>query len=67
MKAAAISLVRLYQRIAPIRLHSCCRFEPSCSNYALLAIEKHGLTHGVMKALGRLLRCRPPYGGVDLP
>jgi uncharacterized protein len=45
-----------------------CRFVPSCSEYAALAIERHGPLRGGQKALGRLLRCHPFHaGGVDLP
>jgi putative membrane protein insertion efficiency factor len=39
-----------------------CRFEPSCSNYAYQAIERHGLLKGVFLGVKRLARCRP-YGG----
>jgi len=59
-------LVVVYQRLRAGRL-SPCRFYPSCSNYALEAIEVHGVVRGSLLALRRLLRCRPfgPHG-VDL-
>jgi uncharacterized protein len=60
------ALVASYQRLAAGRL-SPCRFYPSCSNYALEALEVHGALRGSWLALRRLLRCRPfgPHG-VDL-
>lgn len=43
-----------------------CKFYPSCSNYALEAVEGHGLRQGLWLALRRLLRCRPGvFGGYD--
>ena len=43
-----------------------CKFHPSCSHFALEAIERHGLRRGLRLALGRLLRCRPgSFGGYD--
>ncbi|UVK85712.1 membrane protein insertion efficiency factor YidD [Pseudomonas sichuanensis] len=53
--------------MAPSRLRNACRFEPSCSNYALLAIEKHGAVRGWKMALNRIHRCRFPNGGEDYP
>jgi hypothetical protein len=44
-----------------------CRFTPTCSEYAYLAIEQYGFAAGWFRALKRLLRCRPPYGGIDYP
>jgi len=58
--------IRVYQRITGGRV-SACRFYPTCSNYALEAIEIHGAGRGSALALRRLSRCRPfgPHG-VDL-
>ncbi len=67
LKNIVISLVRTYQRIAPDRLRACCRFEPSCSNYMILSVKKYGATNGVKKGISRILRCRPPFGGIDKP
>lgn len=61
------SLVRLYQRVAPARIRSACRFTPSCSNYSLGAIEAHGAPRGIVMTISRLRRCKPPNGGVDPP
>ncbi|MBI4836717.1 MAG: membrane protein insertion efficiency factor YidD [Candidatus Abawacabacteria bacterium] len=45
-----------------------CKFYPSCSEYAHQSLERYGLFRGLMKALGRLIRCNPWHkGGIDLP
>jgi uncharacterized protein len=67
MKALVIALIRVYQRVAPSRLRHACRYEPSCSNYMIRAVEKYGVMNGVVKGFVRLIHCRPPYGGVDCP
>ncbi len=68
MKVLAIKLLRFYQRrISPLK-KPCCRFYPSCSEYAALAIQKYGVCRGSIKALWRILRCNPwNPGGVDYP
>lgn len=64
---ALLNMIRLYQKKAPTRIRSACRFEPTCSNYMYIAIEKYGAYKGVLLGLKRLLRCRVPYGGIDHP
>jgi putative membrane protein insertion efficiency factor len=55
------------RRISPLLPRS-CRFTPTCSEYARLAVLKHGVVRGSALAAGRLLRCHPFHpGGVDLP
>ena len=55
-------LIRTYQyAIAPF-LHGRCRYLPTCSHYALEAIERHGATKGIVLAGLRLARCHP-WGG----
>jgi len=45
-----------------------CMYHPSCSEYAVLAIRKHGVIRGLPRAAWRLLRCNPwSHGGVDYP
>ncbi|WAH55931.1 membrane protein insertion efficiency factor YidD [Pseudomonas silvicola] len=63
----SVCAIRGYQRVAPGRLRNACRFEPSCSRYAVLAIEKHGAVRGWKMALKRIHRCRVPHGGTDYP
>lgn len=59
--------ILLYQRYAPERLRRACVFQPSCSEYMLLAIDKYGVVLGVAKGLKRLGRCHYPNGGKDEP
>ena len=54
----AIRFYRRYLRHAP-----CCRFTPTCSQYALEAITKYGALHGGYLAVRRILRCHPFYKG----
>ena len=55
----AIAVLRFYKRwISPL-LPSACRFHPTCSEYAMQAIEAHGALRGSWKALRRLARCHP--------
>ena len=54
-----ISLVRFYQVALSPLTPAACRFEPSCSNYALQALEKHGVIKGCWLALKRILSCNP--------
>jgi len=61
-------LLGAYKRRISPWLPRACRFTPTCSEYARLALLKHGLWRGVLLATGRLLRCHPFHpGGVDLP
>lgn len=66
-KRTLIWLVHLYQSKAPDRVRLKCVFEPSCSEYMILAVNKYGLFRGFCKGIGRLLRCHPPNGGRDDP
>ncbi|HEV09386.1 MAG: membrane protein insertion efficiency factor YidD [Sulfurihydrogenibium sp.] len=65
---ALIKLIKMYQKyVSPLKQPS-CRYYPSCSNYAILAIEKYGFLKGSIKAVWRVLRCNPfSKGGVDYP
>ena len=67
MKRAAIWMIYLYQNKAPSKVRLRCVFEPSCSEYAILAIQKYGVIIGGFKIIGRLRRCRLPNGGPDYP
>lgn len=59
MKRLLLALIRFYQRyISPAR-PPCCRFIPTCSAYALEAVEKYGAARGGWLALRRILRCHP--------
>ena len=63
-----IGLINFYRRrISPLTPPS-CRFYPTCSQYAVLAIKKYGPIKGSIKAIWRILRCHPfSKGGIDYP
>ena len=67
MKKILIAIVRFYQRnISPYKGGSSCRFVPTCSQYALEALEKYGALKGSLLAIRRILRCHPlSKGGYD--
>lgn len=67
LKRGIIGAIRIYQRYAPASLRNKCRFEPSCSQYMLLSLEKYGLVKGLRKGVDRLRRCNVHGGGFDLP
>ncbi len=54
-----IGLVRSYRLLLKPWLGNACRFEPTCSQYALDALRQHGAAAGSLLATGRLLRCHP--------
>jgi putative membrane protein insertion efficiency factor len=57
-----------YKRWVSPWLPRSCRFTPTCSEYARLAVVRHGAVRGGLLAVGRLARCHPWHpGGVDLP
>lgn len=66
-KRALIWYVHLYQNKASDETRLKCVFEPSCSEYMILAVNKYGFLRGVLKGIRRLLRCHPPNGGKDYP
>ncbi len=62
-----VRCVRLYQKLfSPLKMGSTCRFEPTCSAYALEAVSRHGAARGGLLALARLSKCGPWHpGGYD--
>ena len=63
MKKLLLAAIRFYRRsISPYR-QPCCRFTPTCSQYAMEAIEKHGALRGGWMALRRICCCHPFYRG----
>jgi len=66
MSRILINLIKFYQKsISPLKI-PCCRFEPTCSAYAIEAIRIHGSLKGGALALWRILRCNPLCkGGYD--
>ncbi|MBO5870546.1 MAG: membrane protein insertion efficiency factor YidD [Clostridia bacterium] len=59
MKKLFIWMIRFYQKNISPNKPQCCRFQPTCSAYAIEAIEKHGAFYGLLLALYRILRCNP--------
>lgn len=67
LRKMVLHIIRLYQKVTERRLPHRCVFTPTCSEYAILAIEKYGLFRGLLLAVKRLYRCRPGNGGKDFP
>jgi len=67
MKKVLICLVKFYRRfISPVKGRGVCIYIPTCSQYALEALEKHGAVKGSFLAVKRILRCHPfAKGGFD--
>jgi putative membrane protein insertion efficiency factor len=66
LKGGLIILIHLYQHTFSILLGPCCRFDPSCSSYAVLSIERFGIMQGTWLAFKRLIKCHPLHpGGYD--
>ncbi len=66
MKRVLIAGIRLYKRWVSPLLPPACRFYPSCSSYAIDALEKYGVWKGLLLAVIRLLKCQPLHpGGYD--
>lgn len=66
MKRLLIGIVRIYQKTVSRITPASCRFYPCCSDYAIEAIEKHGIVTGLWLSLRRICRCHPwNPGGVD--
>lgn len=62
----AVKLIRFYQKHISSRTAPCCRFSPTCSAYALTAIERFGFLKGTAMGMWRILRCNPwCRGGYD--
>ena len=67
MKKILLFFIHFYQKyLSPLK-RTRCPYYPTCSNYALQALEKHGVVKGSILAVWRILRCNPfSHGGVDL-
>ena len=69
VSGAMVLAVRAYQVVLSPLFTGCCRFEPSCSNYSIEALRRHGAARGFLLTCARLLRCRPfgPHGFDPVP
>lgn len=66
MRKLLIFVIKAYKRVLSPLLPPACRFLPTCSEYAVEAVEKHGALKGTYLALRRVLRCHPLCeGGFD--
>ncbi|MDP8238495.1 MAG: membrane protein insertion efficiency factor YidD [Candidatus Hatepunaea meridiana] len=61
-----IKLINGYQRFISPLLGARCRFYPTCSHYSVESLQRHGLMHGTLLSIWRILRCGPwTKGGID--
>jgi putative membrane protein insertion efficiency factor len=66
MRALTLGVLRIYKRWISPMLPSACRFHPTCSEYMIEAVEKHGAARGVWMGARRLVKCHPFHqGGFD--
>ena len=66
MKVLVLAPIRLYQRVISPILPQRCKYHPSCSEYAVQAVQSYGILRGTVLAVWRLLRCNPfSRGGYD--
>ncbi|MGN0262585.1 MAG: membrane protein insertion efficiency factor YidD [Eggerthellaceae bacterium] len=65
----AVFLIRFYQMAISPLFPACCRFTPTCSQYALIAFKRYGFIKGFVLTAKRILRCRPggPHGYDPVP
>jgi putative membrane protein insertion efficiency factor len=68
----SVFAIHVYQHTGSVVLERAgfqCRFQPTCSHYGVLALEKFGFLRGTALTAGRILRCRPgtPMGTIDVP
>jgi len=68
MKHIFIFLIKAYKKLISPLLPKSCRFYPTCSEYAMEALDKYGMVKGTAKSIYRVLRCNPwNKGGIDRP
>ena len=67
MKKIMIYMIRFYQKyLSPLKVRTHCIYTPTCSQYAIEALEKYGALKGSLLAIWRILRCNPfSKGGND--
>jgi len=66
LKVFLLFIIRIYQLLISPLKDPTCRFYPSCSHYAMQAVEKHGALKGTRMALVRIIKCHPFHpGGYD--
>lgn len=66
VRSIVIAPIRLYQRVISPALPRTCKYEPTCSHYAVEAVRTQGAIRGLVLATWRILRCNPwSHGGYD--
>lgn len=64
LKRILTAPIRWYRRwLSPMKRRPTCRYLPTCSEYAIEAIERNGAARGTVMAIGRVLRCNPLFHG----
>ena len=63
LKYLLVAIIQVYRRVISPLLPPRCRFYPSCSQYALEALERHGVRRGVWLSVRRITRCHPGHPG----
>jgi len=63
MKNVIVNLIRVYQKWVSVFFAPRCRFYPSCSDYAIKAVEKKGIMTGAFLVIWRICRCNPLFPG----
>jgi hypothetical protein len=66
LQTVALAPVHAYRRLVSPALPRRCKYEPTCSRYAIQALREYGILRGLVLAVWRLLRCNPwSHGGYD--
>lgn len=67
LKKIIINIIKIYKKyISPLKINASCKYIPTCSSYAIEAIEKYGVIKGGILSIWRILRCNPfSKGGYD--
>ncbi|MBM3760584.1 MAG: membrane protein insertion efficiency factor YidD [Acidobacteria bacterium] len=63
MRSILIAILKIYKRVLSPMLPSACRFHPTCSVYAMEAIDRHGAMRGTGMAICRICKCHPFHAG----
>lgn len=67
LRQSFVFLIRIYQKLISPLLGPSCRFQPTCSNYAIEAINLHGVIKGTWLSIKRVLKCHPLHEGGEDP
>ena len=66
MKDFIIKIIKIYQKL-PFKSHNSCKYIPTCSNYAIDALNEYGIFKGIILTTKRIIKCNPfSKGGIDI-